>query len=422
MTSLTGAEPAHPLEVMLDALESATAVGVDAPAWTLTPEQLTRLLPRLVVVERQVAATRLAMLREADRHQVGDPLGFAHTVGWWSQVTRSTKPQARRDLTLAARLDAEEHHPVRAAVLAGTVSVDQAAVIMRAVDDLPADLVDASLRAQAETDLVALAEHHDPRELRILGRRILEASAPEIADQALARQVEAEEVHAEATSYFRMNPDGHGSMIGTFKVPLLAGRILEKHLEAIAAPKHQNATAALDPTGAKIPQPWRLGVAFTEYLATRPGTSIPRTGGIPATLVVTMTLETLLSGLKAAEILDTGDAVSAGQARKLAEQALIIPAVLGGDSEVLDLGRARRLHTPAQRLAIALRDKTCIVQHCDRGPTHAHFHHLDPWAQGGPTSVERGVMICPPHHTQIHNPRYGYDTQPDGKIQFYRRT
>ena len=77
----------HPLESMVSALEAVVAGGVDAPAWTLSPTQLTSLLPRLAGVERQLAATRISMLREADRHQVGDPLGFANTVGWWSQVS-----------------------------------------------------------------------------------------------------------------------------------------------------------------------------------------------------------------------------------------------------------------------------------------------------------------------------------------------
>src|SRR5690348_5065259 len=96
----------HPLVSMVAALESVVADGVDAHAWTLTPRQLTDLLPRLAVVERQVAAVKLSLLREADRAQVGDPNGFANTVGWWSAITRSTKPQARRDLKLAERLDA----------------------------------------------------------------------------------------------------------------------------------------------------------------------------------------------------------------------------------------------------------------------------------------------------------------------------
>ncbi|QWZ07641.1 13E12 repeat family protein [Nocardioides panacis] len=77
---------------------------------------------------------------------------------------------------------------------------------------------------------------------------------------------------------------------------------------------------------------------------------MPRAGGVNATVVVTMTLEQLLSGLGAAG-LDTGDRISAGAARRLACRAGLVPAVLGGASQVLDLGRTRRLHSRAQRLA-----------------------------------------------------------------------
>jgi hypothetical protein len=293
--------------------------------------------------------------------------------------------------------------------------VDQAAVIVRSVEDLPDDLADSALQAKAEQHLVELAEQHDPRELRILGRRILEVHAPEIADEALRRVLESEERHASETSHFTMRPDGHGSMVGRFKIPLLAGRILENHLAAIAAPRHQNA--------GPDPKPWRWGTAFTEYIETRPTTSIPHAGGIAATVVVTMTLDSLLDGIKAASLLDTSDAISAAEARRIACEAGIIPAVLGTQSQVLDLGRKTRFHTEPQRIAIAIRDQGCIVEDCDRGPGDCHVHHLDEWVkdQGG-TSVERGALICAPHHTQIHDPRYGHDPRPHGKIRFYRRT
>src|SRR5205085_6094078 len=182
------------------------------------------------------------------------------------------------------------------------------------------------------------AANLDPQQLRIAGRRILEVEAPEIADQALARVLEAEEAHAEATSSSTLRPDGHGSMLGNFKIPLLAGRILEKHLQALAAPKHQNAVAAADNTGTTVPKPWRWGTAFTEYIQTRPtDQAMPKTGGIAATIVITMTQDSLLGGLKAASILDTGEAISASQARLLSESAQIIPVVLGRASQILDV-------------------------------------------------------------------------------------
>lgn len=90
-------------------------------------------------------------------------------------------------------------------------------------------------------------------------------------------------------------------------------------------------------------------------------TTLSAQGGDATTLMVTVTLEALTKKLAAAEIvdpdLDHGANLSAAQAHGLACTAKIIPVALGGKSEVLDLGRARRLYTPAQRKAMALRDK-----------------------------------------------------------------
>ncbi|RNL78660.1 HNH endonuclease signature motif containing protein [Nocardioides marmorisolisilvae] len=412
----------HPVLSMLDELEAVRAKYAGAPVWTMSVTELSEAVPRLATHNTAMRALGLTVLREADRQQVGDPNGYANTLGWYAAATHLAKPEAKRDLRLAEYLDDDGHQAVRAAALDGAVTVDQAGAIIAAVEDLPTDLVDPGLRTKAENHLIEFAADLDPKQLRIIGRRILEVEAPEIADAALARVLEAEEAHAEATSSFSMRPDGHGSMVGRFKIPLLAGRMLERHLAAIAAPRHQNAMAALDPTGTTVTKPWRWGAAFTEYIETRPASSVPRVGGIAATVVVTMPLETLLGDLKAAGQLDTGETISAAAARRLACEAGIIPAVLGTRSQVLDLGRKTRFHTEPQRIAIALRDKTCIIEGCDRGPQDAHVHHLDQWAHGGGTSVERGVMICAPHHTQIHDPRYTTEPRPGGKLRFHRRT
>ena len=61
-------------------------------------------------------------------------------------------------------------------------------------------------------------------------------------------------------------------------------------------------------------------------------------------LLVTITLDNLRNGLGGAS-LDDGTRIATSDARRLACNAGIIPAVLGGRSEPLDLGRTRRLHT-----------------------------------------------------------------------------
>jgi hypothetical protein len=62
--------------------------------------------------------------------------------------------------------------------------------------------------------------------------------------------------------------------------------------------------------------------------------------------MVTIDLDAL-RGLGLGET-STGELVIAGEARRLACTASVVPVVLGGAGEILDLGRARRLFSPAQ--------------------------------------------------------------------------
>ncbi len=138
-------------------------------------------------------------------------------------------------------------------------------------------------------------------------------------------------------------------------------------------------------------------------------------------MVVTIAFETLTGGLKAAH-LDTGAVISAAQARRLACEAGLIPVVLGGQSQVLDLGRQTRFHTKAQRIAMGLRDGGCTAQGCDWPPGLCHAHHNIAWSQGGHTTVEDGRLLCPHHHTRAHDPAYETTHLPGGKVAFTRRT
>ncbi len=94
-----------------------------------------------------------------------------------------------------------------------------------------------------------------------------------------------------------------------------------------------------------------------------------------------------------------GEPISAGKARRLACTHGIIPAILNSDSVPLDLGRTQRFFTPAQRLALALRDGGCAFPGCDRPPSDCEAHHAkEPWHQGGRTDLADGVLLCPHHH------------------------
>lgn len=123
-----------------------------------------------------------------------------------------------------------------------------------------------------------------------------------------------------------------------------------------------------------------------------------------ATVVVRMTQEALVSGLGEAQLDGGEQPISAGTARRLAAGADLIPMVLGGPSEVLDLGRRRRMFSRAQRIALAERDGGCAVSGCNRPPLHTEAHHIGWWKRDrGRTDLANGVLLCTRDHHRIHS-------------------
>jgi hypothetical protein len=108
------------------------------------------------------------------------------------------------------------------------------------------------------------------------------------------------------------------------------------------------------------------------------------------------------------------------QARLLACQAGVIPAVLGGDGQILDLGR-KRYYNSTQSLALAVRDQHCTVHGCTIPAAWCHAHHDIPHAHGGPTSLTNGRLLCPRHHTLIHTGRYLTEPASTRTIRLVRR-
>ena len=303
----------------------------------------------------------------------------------------------------------------------GSVNADQARVIVRSVDRLPARgdfAVDADPRRAAERHLVALAGHHDAKELEVLGARLFDVVAPELSEAYEGRLLEAQEAVAARRTSLTMSHTGEGLCRGRFTVPERHAAMLSKAILGLASPTRSD-EVVIDP---ELPTPVRHGVAFTQLLESLPADALPTVAGGDITVVVTMRLDQLLADLGTAGVatLDTGTRISAGEARRLACSHRLVPAVLGGTSVPLDLGRSRRLHTKAQRLALAQRDGGCTTVGCDRPPALCHAHHDIGWSTGGATSVDNGRLLCG-HHHRVHDPAYQHRVRPDGKVEFHRR-
>ncbi|MCB1028504.1 MAG: HNH endonuclease, partial [Microthrixaceae bacterium] len=79
--------------------------------------------------------------------------------------------------------------------------------------------------------------------------------------------------------------------------------------------------------------------------------------------------------------------------------------------EILQMGRAVRVATPAQRRALRLRDGGCVFPGCDVPIGWTQVHHGIHWSDGGRSDLGNLCLLCTHHHEVSH--RRGWDMVPD---------
>ncbi|MFC4948221.1 HNH endonuclease signature motif containing protein [Pseudonocardia sp. GCM10023141] len=129
---------------------------------------------------------------------------------------------------------------------------------------------------------------------------------------------------------------------------------------------------------------------------------VPHRGGHRPHLNVTIALQDLENRARAA-MLEFGGALSPKELRMLACDSGIIPTVLGGSRQLLDIGQSTRTIPDAIRKALIIRDQGCAWPGCDRPPSWCDGHHLRYWEHGGPTSLDNCVLLCKAHHRLQHD-------------------
>ncbi|MEO6511539.1 MAG: DUF222 domain-containing protein [Nocardioides sp.] len=367
-----------------------------------------------------VGLSRVIARAEAERMRVlasaGDiavEAGARSTAHWLADEARDDPGQIRARERVANSLGTQ----VSAAMSQGSLNFAQARVIVEALDRLPAGL-DPELREKGEAYLVAEAAHFGPRELRRLGDRLLEVIAPDVADEAEYQRLLAEERRARSATRVTFRDRGDGSSDVHARVPTPVARRLRTYLEAYTAPRR----TPLGEDVERLPAARRRGEAFCAFLENLPTNGLPKHGGSATTVMVLTDLETLRADTGLVET-STGDRLTASHVRRLACQADIIPVVLGAKGEVLDLGRARRLFSPAQRKAMAIRDRECTADGCSVPAAwcEAH-HHQQLWSHGGQTNLADGKLLCSFHHHRAHDPGWETHHHPHGGTTFHRRT
>jgi hypothetical protein len=413
MTSLL--EPrANPLVACLAVLDEALDDASAANPSYLSLEEKESVMAGLARVRERVDGLLLGVMAASD--DVAAEHGSRSVADWLAHRTRSDYGPTARHWRLAQALD-HRWSGVASALIEGRASMAQAEVIAAALDALP-EVVEPAIRIKAEAHLVDQAAHYTPRQLRVLGRKVLEVVAPDAFDDEERRLLEAEEAAARRRSFLRFRMNGDGTTDVRARVSDAVAERLRTYLEALSAPRRLGSPAV--PERRPLTQRW--GEAFGALLERLPADLLPQHGGSATTLVVTIDINQLRDGLGSAELAG-GGRISAGEARRLACMASILPAVLDGPSAPLDLGRASRLFTGAQRLALTIRDRECRAEGCTIPAAWCEAHHLtETWAAGGRTDLADGALLCSHHHHRIHDPAYRHELRPDGAIRFHRRT
>ncbi len=422
---------AHPLVAGVRALlAEAGSLGELDPAY-LRDEERQELLMLLPAVETLVSRLSMQFLHSC--HGVADADGFRDVANWAARRTRQAAGPLRADIKLAASLQ-ERWQQTGAAVASAEINMGQARAITHALDalvDADAELrhdgaqgVPSEVFLQAEKKLLSLAEEFGPRELRRLGAGILAVVAPDVADRHEQAALERAERRAATTTRLTLRRRGDGTVDLHARISEAAATRLEHLIDAFASPRTggngqpARGFGVTDPaTGRRLPAERIRGEAFAALLeAVDPG-ALPSYGGGATQIVVTISLEALQTGLGQGTLHD-GTPISVGQTRRLACQAGILPAVLDGESEVVDFGRSRRFFSLAQQRRHALKHPTCQAEGCDVPAAACEAHHAEPWSRGGPTDAKFLENFCVHHHHRVHDPAFHTIRKPNGKATF----
>ena len=313
------------------------------------------------------------------------------TKAWLHEELLVSNAEAGRLLKLTHQLP--DHPVTEAAFDTAEISTAHTVAITAALRTLPAEL-----RETVEPHLVERARCHPPEEIAAFLDELLEALGIDKAG-AVAR----ERRHGERGVDLSRTLAG-ARVIGGTLTPDVADE-LERALAHAAGPGDRT-----DPRTLRQRRHDALGAIAAAYLAHN---GVPSFNGAPRTVIITMDLDTLLDQLRQQWIdLPTGATISAGTARRLACDAKLVPMVLGGAGEILDIGQADSEFTVAIRRAAYQRDHgRCAFPDC-RNPV-SELHHIVFRRHRGPTSIDNAAWLCSYHHWLVHEHNWTLTRLPD---------
>lgn len=362
------------------------------------------LLRCAVLVSGRCTALTQQLAAEVAATQAAEHEHGTSATTWLAHTTRLT-PREAAALLFAGR-DLTSYQALTTATLTGDVHPQQARAITRVLGDL-AESLPPAVTDHAQQLLIGYAAEFNSSELSRLTRHLLEVLDPQTAEASEAERVERDHQRAVRGRHLSFHHDGHGTTQLRGSLPTIDAELLIRLVEAHAA--HQKrALEALDPRQPLPSRSQRRADGLMALVHQHSQRALaPSHGGDRPRVVVHLDYDRLHRRCTDAQLLHPGQLITAAALRQLACDADLLPVVLAGASEPLDVGRTQRLVTPPIRAALETRDRGCAFPGCDRPPVDCQAHHITPWWDGGHTALHNLVLLCPYHHNVIepsHDP------------------
>ena len=411
------------LTAAVDALAGEVLAGCSAGA----------LGERSVALDVLVARLRFEQARTAVAFDAaGGPLadGFPSAASWLRANTMAAPGEAS-DLIRTGRALRDWLPATSTAAAAGGLSWGAASAIAHALRQVR----DGDVLAEADRALAEAAPTLNPGGVSQAARRLLQHLDPELAQRDAAQR------YADRSLTLSPMLDGAVSVHG--QLDEVGAAVILSALAPMTTP--------LGPDDTRTAAQRRCD-ALVELVgkAAETGAAGTLTGtGLPPTLLVRVDIDTLARLDPATEPhsadrsqcpgprplvpapaeVDWGGPILRETLERIGCSAQIIRLVTDGPSQALDLGRARRLASPAQKLALAARDNGCVFPGCDRPPGWTDAHHIPHWSHGGETNLGDLALFCRWHHRLLHEGGWslrraadGIDfIDPDGNLRGRRR-
>ncbi len=366
---------------------------------------LAELMERATRLRGFLDSTEAALIRRADElaaeGQGGDGIDLSRKTA--RRSSHKSRKRQRRAKTLgdAPKLDDSLGD--------GKISPDHVDVVSNTAENLSPENRDEFI-SRADDELVPEAERLTPESFARVARDL----ADEIENDDRVDKLQRQKANTFLNTW--TNKGGMGVLNGEFD-PETFARIttaLQAEYDTLFH-AHANNQLAI-PDGVRSKTGWLRAQALANLI-----TGARTTNQRVPELLALIDWETLKGQLPDGVCtLGDGTTIPVSTARRLACDANIIPVVLGGPSDLIDVGTSHRTATRPQRRALRALYATCMF--CDTPFDWCQIHHITHWCNNGPTDLQNLGPVCNRHHHLLHEGKHTITRNADNTLSLVAPT